>query len=698
MGWASGFAAGTQMARGWIDTYKDVKESTGRGLANQEILAAQQERERQMQQAVTPGISSGPEQNMSPSATPTTAATPAQNKLPMPPSAGGLGTPPQMSPVTLATPDLINAVQQVESGGRVNAVSRAGARGVMQVMPATAGDPGYGVKPAQDDSVEENIRLGTDYLNAMLAKYNGDVDMALSAYNQGPGATDRWIAEGADPAKIPGGKETRDYAGRVRAALGTSSPTSVDGQRTIQDVIAKDQRPAQPAGDGSQRRTGLGNLDAEIAKEAEVLDIYRKYNLRDEIASQEKKISGLKSAYEEKSRYERDSDIAAEQRAYEQRQDEITNNRLEAQQTASQALIAQQIEQSEFQLGAARTKQFFEDLDRDADNAIRLATVNGRPLSDIATEVPEAYREKPDQWQSAIAKQYMVASGLKTTDFGQIIKSIVSPIDQLLNTKYTTEEAKVDAYNEKLAALDPDASDDLFPKLFPKEDGSWGLTYGNVTIMEGATPEDIAQKYKAGVLADPYGHALDRIDFLRVKALKDARKLTTAKEKQDFLIEMAENNPAIIKDQTLKDQLLEAVGFGNSGIDATNTRWKSAISSLAGYARKGEGGLTAVETAAAELANEAQKQKDTAATAQQELRAKQDNAAAATPQIIFALAPDGIEETFGGDGIKPSRLQSIALQVRKNGGDLQDYEATIRQGLGGNLVIGGANTDIRTVD
>ena len=701
MGWASGFAAGTQMARGWIDTYKDVKESTGRGLANQEILAAQQERERQMQQAVTPGISSGPEQNMSPATAPTTAATLAQNKLPMAPSAGGLGTPPQMSPVTRATPDLLKAIEQVESGGNVNAVSPAGAVGPMQIMPNTAKNPGYGVAPAANDSVEENRRVGADYFNAMLTKYNGDVRMALAAYNQGPGATDKWIAEGADPAKIPGGAETRAYASKVRAALGNSSPTSADGRMTMQDIIAKDPRPAQPAGDGSQRRTGLGNLDAEIAKETDVLDIYRKYNLRDEITSQENKISGLKSAYEEQSRYERQSKIDAEQRKYEEGQDDITNKRLAAEANSLAALRKQQIAESEQAVGVAKTKQFFDGLDRDAKSAISLATVKGQPLSDIAADVPDKYKENPSQWQSAIAEQYMVSSGLTTTDFSQIINKIVSPIDLLLNTPYATDKAKVAAYNERLSGLDPDASDDLTPKLLQKDDGSWGVIYGDVIIMEGATPEDIAQKYKAGVMANPYGHALDRIDFLRVKALKDASKLTIAEEKRKFLGDLAKENPAIVKDETLREQLLEALGYGNGGIDATNSRWGDAITSVAGYGNGDNNGdnkgLTPVQRRQQEIDKAKLEQKEQAANAQQALRAKQANADAASPQIIFALTDDEIEETFGGTDINQSREQLIALQVRNNGGDLQDYEATMGKGLGGTLVIGGADTKIRTV-
>lgn len=120
---------------------------------------------------------------------------------------------------------LYNAVEQVESGGDHSAVSPAGAQGVMQLMPATAKNPGYGIEGVKDDSEAENRRVGREYLDAMLKKYNGNVEYALAAYNQGPKATDDWIAAGADPDKMPGGKETREYAAKVFAQMG-GKPTA----------------------------------------------------------------------------------------------------------------------------------------------------------------------------------------------------------------------------------------------------------------------------------------------------------------------------------------------------------------------------------------------------------------------------------------------------------------------------------------
>lgn len=79
-----------------------------------------------------------------------------------------------------------------ESGGNDAAVSSKGARGRTQVMPATGTDPGFGVKPMQNQTPQEYERFTTDYLTAMLDRYGGDVEKALAAYNGGFKNVDRW--------------------------------------------------------------------------------------------------------------------------------------------------------------------------------------------------------------------------------------------------------------------------------------------------------------------------------------------------------------------------------------------------------------------------------------------------------------------------------------------------------------------------
>lgn len=99
---------------------------------------------------------------------------------------------------------LIKAVIHAESNGNTNAVSHAGAQGLMQLMPSTA--QGLGVTNSFDP--EQNVMGGTRFLKSLLDRYNGDVDKALAAYNWGPGNVDR------GGRRMPA--ETREYLVRVK--------------------------------------------------------------------------------------------------------------------------------------------------------------------------------------------------------------------------------------------------------------------------------------------------------------------------------------------------------------------------------------------------------------------------------------------------------------------------------------------------
>ncbi len=108
---------------------------------------------------------------------------------------------------TNVSPALVVAVIAVESAGRVEAVSSAGAQGLMQLIPATAAR--FGVTDAFDSA--ENIRGGITYLNWLLDHFDQDVVLALAGYNAGEGAVRR-------NGGVPPFAETRDYVPKVLAA------------------------------------------------------------------------------------------------------------------------------------------------------------------------------------------------------------------------------------------------------------------------------------------------------------------------------------------------------------------------------------------------------------------------------------------------------------------------------------------------
>jgi hypothetical protein len=123
-----------------------------------------------------------------------------------------VGVPSAPSPLT---PEFFARQRMVESANNPNAVSPKGALGVMQTMPGTLRDPGFGVAPARNNSPAELQRVGEDYMRAMLNKF-GNMRDALVAYNWGPGNAERWIAQGANVAALPA--ETQGYLQKLMGA------------------------------------------------------------------------------------------------------------------------------------------------------------------------------------------------------------------------------------------------------------------------------------------------------------------------------------------------------------------------------------------------------------------------------------------------------------------------------------------------
>lgn len=115
-------------------------------------------------------------------------------------------------------PELIHAVIRTEFNGNNRAVSKKGAMGLMQLMPSTAND----MNVSNPFNPEENIEGGTRYLRYLIEKFNGNLTLAIAAYNSGPKTVEKY-------GSVPPISETRQYVNRVLALYNGKKQYDISG-------------------------------------------------------------------------------------------------------------------------------------------------------------------------------------------------------------------------------------------------------------------------------------------------------------------------------------------------------------------------------------------------------------------------------------------------------------------------------------
>lgn len=166
----------------------------------------------------------------------------------------------------------LDSLAMTESGNRningpvVQHGANAGDRalGRLQVMPNTVRNPGFGITPGDPNNPADVERVGRQYWQAMITRYEGDIEASLIAYNAGPGNADNWLEAGRDYSVLPDREQTEPYVQRFMGHLNRQQEPSAEEieARARADYEATSERVGLDAWNNAQLQNEV--VDAEF--------------------------------------------------------------------------------------------------------------------------------------------------------------------------------------------------------------------------------------------------------------------------------------------------------------------------------------------------------------------------------------------------------------------------------------------------
>lgn len=168
-------------------------------------------------------------------------------------------------------PDLLAGLIALESGGQAEAVSRAGAVGPAQVLPATARDPGFGVAPLPEEALTDPARAipwAAEYLAALRRHFGGDLAKALAAYNAGAGTVERADRE---RRRLP--EETRRYLATLLPLAAEAMPALPMDEARRLAAILRGLAAAEEATQREARAAARAEANRRIAENLAAIEV-----------------------------------------------------------------------------------------------------------------------------------------------------------------------------------------------------------------------------------------------------------------------------------------------------------------------------------------------------------------------------------------------------------------------------------------